>query len=184
MAKLLLLPIINNSTHPAHIPDNVIAYILLIINFCSRNVLPFRHIKEKIAFFNVSEIILLPKRSKLTNFQFLEMDLSIKNITVSDLECIVCSQCFMSPITTTCGHTFCRECLARVFDHGLACPLCMTSLKISEQFRGETIILTQALQTHLHKKQWERLTNSLSAIDVLNCRNEVFKVENKRLSIS
>lgn len=66
-------------------------------------------------------------------------------LSSNDLECILCSQCLLDPVTTSCGHTFCRECLARVLDHGLACPLCMSPLQASEQLRGQTAVLGKAL---------------------------------------
>lgn len=49
-------------------------------------------------------------------------------ITSSELECVLCCRWLRSPITTRCGHTFCRSCLDRVLDHGLGCPLCMGRL--------------------------------------------------------
>ena len=33
-----------------------------------------------------------------------------------------------NPITTSCGHTFCRSCLCRSFDHTPQCPVCRSSL--------------------------------------------------------
>lgn len=42
----------------------------------------------------------------------------------SELECQVCVQLFHDPLTTPCGHTFCKKCLARSLDHSGKCPLC------------------------------------------------------------
>lgn len=36
---------------------------------------------------------------------------------------------FFEPVTTPCGHTFCRECLERCLDHRPNCPLCKQSLR-------------------------------------------------------
>ncbi|KAB7495971.1 LON peptidase N-terminal domain and RING finger protein 3, partial [Armadillidium nasatum] len=47
----------------------------------------------------------------------------------SDFECPLCFLCFWEPVTTVCGHTFCRACLARSLDHASQCPLCKTSLR-------------------------------------------------------
>ncbi len=30
------------------------------------------------------------------------------------------------PVTTPCGHTFCRACFARSMDHSSRCPMCRT----------------------------------------------------------
>ncbi|KAL9935873.1 hypothetical protein V8E36_005450 [Tilletia maclaganii] len=40
------------------------------------------------------------------------------------LECQLCYLLLYEPITTPCGHTFCRACFARNLDHSDRCPLC------------------------------------------------------------
>jgi len=40
------------------------------------------------------------------------------------LECPLCQELLWQPITTSCGHTFCRSCLLRALDHSNGCPLC------------------------------------------------------------
>lgn len=47
---------------------------------------------------------------------------------VEDFECKLCYSLLFQPITTICGHTFCRECLERCLDHRVECPCCRTSL--------------------------------------------------------
>ncbi|PWW75535.1 hypothetical protein C7212DRAFT_296354 [Tuber magnatum] len=44
--------------------------------------------------------------------------------TRADLECQVCYGMLLDPVTTYCGHTFCRGCLERVLDHSRHCPSC------------------------------------------------------------
>jgi len=34
----------------------------------------------------------------------------------------------LNPVTTWCGHTFCRDCICRSFDHSPNCPVCRTTL--------------------------------------------------------
>ena len=43
-----------------------------------------------------------------------------------DLECSLCSNLLFEPVTTPCGHSFCRACFARTTDHSNKCPLCRT----------------------------------------------------------
>lgn len=43
---------------------------------------------------------------------------------LSELECQVCTLLFFEPVTTPCGHTFCKNCLLRSLDHSDKCPLC------------------------------------------------------------
>ena len=44
------------------------------------------------------------------------------------LECNVCTDVLLNPVTTPCGHTFCKECLSRAVDVRNQCPLCRTIL--------------------------------------------------------
>ena len=46
------------------------------------------------------------------------------------LECNVCTDVFLDPVTTPCGHTFCTECLSRAVDVRNTCPVCRTVLLV------------------------------------------------------
>ncbi|XP_019732193.1 LON peptidase N-terminal domain and RING finger protein 1 [Hippocampus comes] len=50
-------------------------------------------------------------------------------IDTNDLECSLCMRLFYEPVTTPCGHTFCKICLERCLDYTPHCPLCKESLK-------------------------------------------------------
>lgn len=39
-----------------------------------------------------------------------------------------------------------RDCLTRVLDHRLTCPLCVSKLSVGDYFRGTTAVLDQAIQ--------------------------------------
>jgi hypothetical protein len=54
----------------------------------------------------------------------------LKEATRSELDCQVCYALFLDPLTTSCGHTFCRKCLHRVLDHSNCCPICRRTLSI------------------------------------------------------
>lgn len=45
-----------------------------------------------------------------------------------DFECKICYCVLYQPVTTACGHTFCRECLQRALDHRPECPCCRRTL--------------------------------------------------------
>ncbi|KAM9311524.1 LON peptidase N-terminal domain and RING finger protein 1-like [Gastrophryne carolinensis] len=47
----------------------------------------------------------------------------------SDVECSLCIRILLDPVTTPCGHTFCKGCLLRSMDHRPYCPLCKQSLQ-------------------------------------------------------
>ncbi|KZM28386.1 ATP-dependent peptidase [Ascochyta rabiei] len=55
----------------------------------------------------------------------------LREVTYQELDCLVCYNTMLEPTTTTCGHTFCRRCLARVMDHNSICPFCRRDLHIS-----------------------------------------------------
>jgi Lon protease-like protein len=55
----------------------------------------------------------------------------LQEVTSQELDCLVCYNMMLEPTTTTCGHTFCRRCLARVMDHSNICPFCRRDLHVS-----------------------------------------------------
>ncbi|XP_034037450.1 LON peptidase N-terminal domain and RING finger protein 1 [Thalassophryne amazonica] len=65
-------------------------------------------------------------------------------LTVSDFECPLCIRLFYEPVTTPCGHSFCKNCMERSLDHNLRCPLCKQPLQ--EYFKNRKYHLTVLLQ--------------------------------------
>ncbi|XP_007520014.1 LON peptidase N-terminal domain and RING finger protein 1 [Erinaceus europaeus] len=65
-------------------------------------------------------------------------------IDVSDFECSLCMRLFFEPVTTPCGHSFCKNCLERCLDHTPYCPLCKESLK--EYLADRRYCVTQLLE--------------------------------------
>lgn len=57
--------------------------------------------------------------------------MQLKESVRTEMDCQVCYALFYDPLTTVCGHTFCRSCLHRVLDHSLYCPICRRGLSIS-----------------------------------------------------
>lgn len=55
---------------------------------------------------------------------------NIRDIVRGELECTVCYGLMVDPLTTGCGHTFCRKCVARVLDHSRLCPACRRGLTV------------------------------------------------------
>ena len=56
---------------------------------------------------------------------------SLKDVARNEMECEVCYALMLDPLTTPCGHTFCRKCVIRVLDHSATCPICRRSLNIT-----------------------------------------------------
>ena len=66
------------------------------------------------------------------SYQYLDIAIleHLKEATRQELDCQVCYNLMLDPLTTTCGHTFCRKCLHRVFDHSTICPVCRRNLSM------------------------------------------------------
>ncbi|CAI4212118.1 unnamed protein product [Parascedosporium putredinis] len=56
----------------------------------------------------------------------------------SEADCKVCYAIFDDPVTTACGHTYCRLCLQRSLDIHPSCPLCRRNLSANTYFRTES----------------------------------------------
>ncbi len=67
-----------------------------------------------------------------------------------DVECTLCMRLLFEPVTTPCGHTFCRRCFSLSLDHrtraSAKCPLCRTVLHT-----GKDLPVTVAFAALLQK---------------------------------
>lgn len=72
----------------------------------------------------------------------------LREVTYQELDCLVCYNMMLEPTTTTCGHTFCRRCLARVMDHSNICPFCRRDLHVPASLQNQcsNAILNSLLQ--------------------------------------
>ncbi|NXS08041.1 LONF1 protein, partial [Neodrepanis coruscans] len=79
-------------------------------------------------------------------------------IDVSDFECSLCMRLFFEPVTTPCGHTFCKGCLERCLDHAPQCPLCKESLKeyLASRKYSVTELLEELIMKYLSDELYER----------------------------
>ncbi|KAL1861971.1 hypothetical protein Plec18170_000795 [Paecilomyces lecythidis] len=73
----------------------------------------------------------------------------IKDITRNELDCQVCYSLILDPLTTPCGHTFCRKCLARILDHSNLCPICRRKISMPPSVNSEPVnwMLSRLLDT-------------------------------------
>ncbi|CAG8961235.1 hypothetical protein HYFRA_00013291 [Hymenoscyphus fraxineus] len=79
-----------------------------------------------------SEVIFTPISSTTGDIESLDGSLleKLKDATRAELDCQVCYSLFLDPLTTACGHTFCRNCIHRILDHSDLCPICRRTLTI------------------------------------------------------
>lgn len=75
-------------------------------------------------------------------------------------DCVLCLKLFLEPITTACGHTFCRHCLAAALDHTVsrnqACPLCRTPLHMDVLHHPVTALLQRIIEENFAQQLIER----------------------------
>lgn len=81
-----------------------------------------------------------------------------KLINGSDFECSLCMRLFYEPVTTPCGHTFCKKCLERCLDHTPQCPLCKQSLTeyLAHRTYNVTTLLEELVKQYLPEELSER----------------------------
>ncbi|XP_071426481.1 LON peptidase N-terminal domain and RING finger protein 1-like isoform X2 [Pithys albifrons albifrons] len=102
-------------------------------------------------------------------------------LSISDLECSLCIRMFFEPVTTPCGHTFCKECLERCLDHRPNCPLCKQSLReyLKAGRYNPTVLLQDIMlatfpaqlaeRRELHRAEMAELSNLTKNIPIFVC---------------
>ncbi|KAI4335956.1 hypothetical protein L6164_014548 [Bauhinia variegata] len=73
-----------------------------------------------------------------------------------DFDCILCLKLLYEPVTTPCGHSFCRSCLFQSMDRGNRCPLCRTVLFISPRTCSISVTLNNIIQKNFPEEYAER----------------------------
>ncbi|KAL2109399.1 hypothetical protein VUR80DRAFT_2496 [Thermomyces stellatus] len=53
----------------------------------------------------------------------------------TEIDCNVCYAIFHDPVTTSCGHTYCRSCIHRSLDIHPSCPICRRTLSANTYHR-------------------------------------------------
>ncbi|NWX86576.1 LONF1 protein, partial [Nothoprocta ornata] len=102
-------------------------------------------------------------------------------LSLSDLECSLCIRLFFEPVTTPCGHTFCKECLERCLDHRPNCPLCKQSLRefLKAGSYNPSVLLQEIMlavfpnelaeRRALHQAEMAELSNLTKNIPIFVC---------------
>jgi hypothetical protein len=91
----------------------------------------------------------------------------VKEVVRTEMDCQVCYALYYDPVTTPCGHTFCRACLQRVVDHARYCPVCRRTLTIQPMLY-RSACPTNQLITNITTAFWS---------DLLEARKQVIATE-------
>jgi len=87
-----------------------------------------------------------------------QRDVPLELRNKDDFECTLCYRLLYHPVTTPCGHVFCRQCLDRCLDHNTMCPLCKSSLVeyLAERRQAATEAVENILLAYLPTEFAER----------------------------
>ncbi|XP_057951850.1 uncharacterized protein LOC131146323 [Malania oleifera] len=102
-----------------------------------------------------------PLRASLWNLERTQPILNgrrshVKAERTDDFDCTLCLKLLYEPITTPCGHSFCRSCLFQSMDRGNKCPLCRTVLFISPRTCAISLVLNNIIQKNFPEEYAER----------------------------
>ncbi|KAF4111291.1 bloodthirsty-related gene family, member 9 [Onychostoma macrolepis] len=80
---------------------------------------------------------------------------SLKSSTgplTEELQCYICLDVFMDPVSTPCGHNFCKICLKKCWDnrHDYSCPICKESFNPKPKLKINTTL--REIVDHYKKK--------------------------------
>lgn len=82
-----------------------------------------------------------------------------------DFDCTLCLKLLYEPITTPCGHSFCRSCLFQSMDRGNKCPLCRAVLFITPRTCAVSVTLNSIIQKNFPEEYAERKSEHDSLIN-------------------
>jgi len=92
-----------------------------------------------------------------TNKDELEISERQPHIDMADFECSLCFRLFCKPVSTSCGHTYCKNCLFAALRYNLLCPLCRTKLESPIKFKySVNIVLMNVLEKHFQDAYKQR----------------------------
>ncbi|CAI9112044.1 OLC1v1012415C2 [Oldenlandia corymbosa var. corymbosa] len=81
-----------------------------------------------------------------------------KTLRTDDFDCTLCLKLLYEPVTTPCGHSFCRSCLFQSMDRSNRCPLCRTVLFISPRTCAISVTLKSIIQKNFPEEYAERMS--------------------------
>ncbi|KAJ9060206.1 hypothetical protein DSO57_1033354 [Entomophthora muscae] len=92
---------------------------------------------------------------------------NVSEMVLPELECQLCYMIFLEPVTASCGHTTCKQCLLRSLDYSDKCPVCRFKLPSYRHFSkhppNNTITsITTRLFPHILSQRLEALSQEVT----------------------
>jgi len=79
------------------------------------------------------------------------------NFESSELECSLCFRIFCRPVSTPCGHTYCKSCLLAALKYSPLCPLCRSKLEPASKHKyAINIVISTLLEKHFKEEHEQR----------------------------
>ncbi|KAG1948315.1 E3 ubiquitin-protein ligase TRIM39-like isoform X1 [Pimephales promelas] len=84
-----------------------------------------------------------------------------------DLQCSICLDVFTDPVTTPCGHNFCKTCLNKCWDNSQTCncPYCKETFKHRPDLKINTTL--REIADHYRKKSPEKKVEVVNKAEVV-----------------
>lgn len=100
----------------------------------------------------------------------------MEHLIEKEFECQICLELFVEPVTTLCGHTFCRICLIKFLNTKLNCPICRKPILQNIESLAKNVILENLIKT-THKLKYEERMKSVKIfneqVGATNFRNNI-----------
>uniref|UniRef100_A0A8C1S963 Uncharacterized protein n=1 Tax=Cyprinus carpio TaxID=7962 RepID=A0A8C1S963_CYPCA len=95
----------------------------------------------------------------------------------SELKCSICLDVFTDPVSTPCGHNFCKTCLNKCWDNNqtCSCPYCKETFKQRPDLKINTTL--REIVDHYKKKSPEKKTARVELFTDLICSIERCQTE-------
>uniref|UniRef100_A0A6B2LLZ3 RING-type domain-containing protein n=1 Tax=Arcella intermedia TaxID=1963864 RepID=A0A6B2LLZ3_9EUKA len=91
-----------------------------------------------------------------------EAEESKKGLEEADFECALCYRLFYRPVTTPCGHTYCRECILTSLTYQPSCPICRRKLNSNLSDFSINFTLASIIEKHFttahNQREQEQVT--------------------------
>jgi len=88
------------------------------------------------------------------------------NLAGIDFSCPVCTELLYKPVTTPCGHTFCKLCLDMSFSYKRCCPMCREPFQFGASQVKSNVLLVSILEQNFAEK-YKRRSEEMEAQSII-----------------
>ncbi|KAJ0049738.1 hypothetical protein NL108_000596 [Boleophthalmus pectinirostris] len=88
---------------------------------------------------------------------------SAQNCTVSmdQFVCSICLEVFTDPVTTPCGHSFCRACITQHWDsYRYNCPLCKQNFSSRPELNVNIVLAGMISEAEMENREGSRVSSN------------------------